>query len=249
MKMCPQCGRMYADDLTFCLQDGSVLAPEPPEAAGEEPTVVRAPRRTEPAVAQPRPASSGAGWLKWAIPAVLLLIVAAVVAIAAVLLLRPMLVPSTNEQAAVPANTNSRQQRPAENRPAFPTSSPTPTSTPARTATPARNVEPSENRNSDVSVDPDGGEPFTDPGPARVTFRRGSVGETVAGRIAEERSFLLYTMAGQSLSARVRSAGNCVEFADGGTSTGFSTSQGDSRVTIVNNCDRPARFTLSITVR
>jgi hypothetical protein len=248
MKMCPQCGRMYADDLTFCLQDGSVLAPEPPEAAGEEPTVVRAPRRTEPAVAHPRPASSSAGWLKWAIPAVLLLIVAAVVAIAAVLLLRPMLVPSTNEQAAVPANTNSRQQRPAENRPAFPSSSPSPT--PAKTGTPAKNDEPHDNRDPGPSTTPDVGEDrFTDPGPARITFRRGAVGDTVAGRIAKERSFVLQTIAGQRLSAQVRSAGNCVEFSGGGTSTGFSTSQGDSRVTIVNICDRPARFTLSITVR
>ena len=248
MKMCPQCGRMYADDLTFCLQDGSVLVPEPPEAVGEEPTVVRAPRRADATAPRTVPARKNSGWLKWAIPAVLLLIVAAVVAVGAVLLLRPMLVPSSNEQAAAPVNTPSRPQRPAENRPAFPSPtsspSPSPTPTPARTPSPSRADEPSDNRNPDD----DAGD-FTDPGPSRITFRRGAVGETVAGRISEERSFVLYTMAGQTLSARVRSPGSCVEFADGGTSTRFATPQGDSRVTILNNCDRPTRFTLSVTVR
>ena len=248
--MCPQCGRMYADDLMFCLQDGSVLAPDSAAAAAEEPTVVRAPRRTNasPAAAATGPARRSRGWLKWALPAVLLLIGAAVAAIVAILFLRPMLVPSSDDQAAVPANTApSNRQRPVENRPP----PPSPTPSPARTETPARSEERRDVRNSDEAPaeDDDGGDRFTDPGPARITFSRGAVGETVTGRIAGERSFLLYTMAGQRLNARVQSPDGCVKFAGGGTSTSFSTSQGDSRVTIVNNCDRPARFTLSVTVR
>lgn len=247
--MCPQCGRTYADDMIYCLQDGSALSPEPASAAaGEEPTVVRAPRRTGPAIAANLSGRRSTGWLKWAIPAVLLLIVAAVAAIAAVLFLRPMLVPSSDEQAA-PTNASPSPQRPAENRPAFPS----PTPTPARMETPARTEAPRENRNTGESEEPDDNadrdERFSDPGPSRITFRRGADGETVAGRISRERSFLLYTMAGQRLNARVQSGDGCVEFAGGGTSTAFSTPQGDNRVTIVNNCDRPARFTLSVTVR
>src|SRR5688500_15579122 len=107
MRMCPECGRTYADDMIYCLQDGSALSPEPPSAdAGEEPTVVRAPRRTGPAIAANISDRRSTGWLKWAVPAVLLLVVAAVAAIAAILFLRPMLVPSSNEQAAPPVNAS-----------------------------------------------------------------------------------------------------------------------------------------------
>ena len=250
MMMCPQCGRAYPDDLMYCLQDGSALSPDP-SAAGEEPTVIRAPRRTGPAIASTIPGRKSAGWLKLAVPAVLLLTVAAVAAVAAILFLRPMLESSSIDRASAPANTPSSAPRPAEN---LTPSSPSPTPSPAETETPARTVERRENRNPDETDETDNpedgaGDGFTDPGPERISFRRGSASDTVAGRIAEERSFLLYTMAGQQLSARVRSADNCVEFADGGTSTGFSTRQGDSRVTIVNNCDRPSRFSLSVTVR
>ena len=224
-----------------------MLAPEPPEAGGEEPTVIRSPKRTEPATAQPLPVKKSSGWLQWTIPAVLLLIIAAIAAVAAILFLRPMLVPSTNEQAAVPANTNSRQQRPTDNRPAFPSLSPSPT--PAKT-TPAKNDDARDNPDTGVNANSNDNEDrFTDPGTSRITFRRGAVSETVTGRIAQERLFVLQTMAGQRLNAQVRSADDCVEFSDGGTSTGFQTSQGDSRLTIVNSCDRPARFSLSVTVR
>ena len=250
--MCPQCGRTYADDLIYCLQDGSALAPEPNSAAEpEEPTVVRPPRRAggAPMTSGMGPAGRSAGWVKWAIPAALLLLLAAAAAVAAILFLRPMLSPSSDEQAAAPTATPAGRQRPAEDRPAFPS----PTPTPSKTETPAITEVPRENRNTDESEEQDdetgGDERFSDPGPSRITFRRGADGETVTGRISRERSFLLYTMAGQRLSARVQSGAGCVEFAGGGTSTGFSTSQGDSRVRIVNNCDRPARFTLSVTVR
>src|SRR5215203_925759 len=113
MRMCPQCGRVYADDLMYCLQDGSALSPEPPTVAEEEPTVVRAPRRTGPAIASTIPARRSTGWLKWAVPAILLLFLAAVAAVAAILFLRPMLAPSSNDQAAAPANAMPSPQRPA----------------------------------------------------------------------------------------------------------------------------------------
>src|SRR5687767_12310445 len=104
MMMCPQCGRVYADDLMYCLQDGSALAAEPATIAEEEPTVVRAPRRTGPAVASTISPRRSAGWLKWAVPAILLLILAVVAAVAAILFLRPMLTPSSNDRVAAPAN-------------------------------------------------------------------------------------------------------------------------------------------------
>jgi hypothetical protein len=84
---------------------------------------------------------------------------------------------------------------------------------------------------------------------SRIRFGRGKVSQTVSGRIGESRSYLLYTLDGQSLSATVRSPGGCVTFAGGGTSTGFTTSTGDQSLRLENNCGRPAAFSMTVRVQ
>ena len=90
---------------------------------------------------------------------------------------------------------------------------------------------------------------FVDPGTTRITFRRGSVGETVLGTIGSSRSFVLRTLGGQYLSANIRSAGGCVVFTNGATSTGFTTGFGDTYLYLRNSCGGPARFSMTVVVR
>ena len=90
---------------------------------------------------------------------------------------------------------------------------------------------------------------FNDPGTTRISFRRGSIGETVSGTIGRQRSFVLRTLAGQYLSASVRSTDGCVTFTDGGSTTGYPTGLGDSYLYLRNNCAGAVRFRLFVTVR
>ncbi|MDQ4122397.1 MAG: hypothetical protein M3209_13240 [Acidobacteriota bacterium] len=83
----------------------------------------------------------------------------------------------------------------------------------------------------------------------RIKFRSGSVGETVSGSIGAERSFVLYTLSGQYLSANVNSGNGCVVFRNGSTSTSFVTSRGDTYLYLKNNCGETASFSLTVTVR
>ncbi|MEJ7623356.1 MAG: hypothetical protein WKF34_05140 [Pyrinomonadaceae bacterium] len=84
---------------------------------------------------------------------------------------------------------------------------------------------------------------------ARIKFRRGRVAETVSSTISSERGYVLYTLGGQQLSARIRSEGDCVVFMDGSTSTSYTTSNGDSYLRLKNNCRDAARFGLTVQVR
>lgn len=84
---------------------------------------------------------------------------------------------------------------------------------------------------------------------ARIKFRRGSVEETVSGNIGSERSFVLYTLSGQYLSASVNSGNGCVVFANGSTSTTYTTSKGDSYLRLKNNCGGGASFSLTVYIR
>lgn len=90
---------------------------------------------------------------------------------------------------------------------------------------------------------------FSDPGTARLSFRRGSVGTTTSGTVGRARNYVLRTMAGQYLTASVSSSGGCAVFGSGGSTTQFSTNRGDTTLSIRNNCDRPTKFSLSVTVR
>lgn len=83
----------------------------------------------------------------------------------------------------------------------------------------------------------------------RIKFRAGNVSETVSGSIGTERSFVLYTLSGQYLSAGVNSGNGCVVFKNGSTSTSFVTSKGDNYLHLKNNCSATASFNLTVTVR
>ena len=83
----------------------------------------------------------------------------------------------------------------------------------------------------------------------RIKFRRGSVEETISSKIGSERSFVLYTLSGQYLSANISSGNGCVVFANGSTNTSYTTSKGDSYLRLKNNCGGGASFSLSVYIR
>lgn len=237
MKHCPQCGHAYGDDsLNYCLADGTLLVPV--YGATEEPTVV---------LPSPKPApitnkvmvggvSPLFKYLALALSALLLLLVGG--GGIALLLMWPK-----DERSK--ANNSERSS--------FPTQNPTPANSerpPALQPTRA----PVDNKNTQVSTEPPAPKntpqrSVVDPGLTRITFRKGRVGETVSGDLNRKREFVLRTLAGQLLSATVRSTNGCAVFDNGDQSTSFSTNRGDTFLRIENSCDDPIRFSLAITVR
>lgn len=83
---------------------------------------------------------------------------------------------------------------------------------------------------------------------ARISFRRGSVQETISGVVARNKSYVLKAKAGQYLSATVTSNG-CVAFNTGSASMNFVTANGDNWITVLNNCDAQSPFNLTVDVR
>lgn len=232
MKRCTLCGQIYSDELVYCLQDGTALVADQTDA--EIPTVVR----------PHRPEQARSSFLKYAAVAIFgLLAVFVAGAIGALVV--------WNWVASPGGETAENTQLKPSPTPSATAPSRTPTSTPAPSPT-AANVrsEPTPTRSptpvDDEEEDDDG---FQDPGTARINFRRGRVSENVSGRIARSRSFVLRTLGGQFLTASIGSPRGCVVFANSGASTAFSTQQGDSRLDIRNNCERPVRFSLNVTVR
>jgi hypothetical protein len=239
MKHCPRCGHAYTDDLLYCLADGTPLV------ADEEATVVR---KVPPPPAPPTGVSPVFLYLFLGVLALFIISAAAGVAVW-MLWPGPDVVP--------PRNDNGSGNIVA------PTVTPTPAPSPSPSATPA----PPANNNDDLERErrrlaeerrrleeerrkaSETPEPFNDPGTMRIKFRRGSIGESVSGTVGRRRSFVLRTLDGQYLSASVGSEGNCVTFSGGGTTTGYATRSADSYLHIQNNCDRPSRFSLSVTVR
>ncbi len=251
MKRCPRCSQIYTDDLSFCLSDGTPLIAllEEPEQA----TVVGSGRQKHAAQST---ASSGL-WLK--LLAGLAVLVFGFIALGGIALW----VFWPRDIVVVPGNGNiSNVSTPTP----IPTSTRTPTPTPVPTATRDDTIDTErekldqerkrleeerrrleeEKRKPPVTPEPPR---FNDPGTTRIAFRRGSVGETVSGTVGRQRSYVLRTMAGQYLSASVRSPGGCVTFSDGGSSTGYSTRSADSFLYLRNNCGEPSRFSMSVTVR
>jgi hypothetical protein len=84
--------------------------------------------------------------------------------------------------------------------------------------------------------------------PARISFRRGSVQETIPGVVAHSKSYVLKAKAGQYLSATVTSNG-CAVFTAGSTSMNFVTASGDNWITVVNNCGSQTPFNLTVDIR
>jgi hypothetical protein len=211
----------------YCLHDGNALIADQSEP--ETPTVVRPPRRN---------IEARTPYLKYLVIAVIgILAVTAASGVGALIVWNWV---------AVPHNETSENKQPAI--------SPTPrvigtqhpvTPSPSKTTTSDGQTTPSPTKTPERSVENDS----TDPGTARINFRSGRVSETVSGLIATSRSFVLRTLRGQRLSASVNSEGDCVVFDDGSTFTEYSTSQGDNRLEIWNDCGAPAKFSLTVTVR
>jgi hypothetical protein len=151
---------------------------------------------------------------------------------------------STNQSPAIagrqaqtePRNTSNEN---TTNGNTSPTGIPERSPTPKPTATPERQ----ETDDSDSEDRP------PDPGTGRITFQKGSDSKVFRGMVSDKRSYVLRTMSGQRLSARVNSPDGCVSFEGGAGSVGFTTPSGDVSLTVFNKCDEPSSFTLSVTVR
>lgn len=84
---------------------------------------------------------------------------------------------------------------------------------------------------------------------ARINFRPGSVQETISGVVATKRNYVLRATSGQYLSASVNSGNGCVVFSGGSTSTSYTTTKGDNRLSLVNTCSGQASFKLTVYIR
>src|SRR5215207_593353 len=186
MKICPQCRRSYADELSYCLSDGTPLADEP-TLEPEEPTVVRpTPVRRE---------KTKTGLIVLSVLAVILtLALGATIGILYVFWPRQQVAQQTpaNGASASPSSTPQKS----------PPATPSPTSTRPTTPTPAATETPDSSSAEDES-EPDSDRP--DPPTSRISFRRGRSDETLSGTIGRRRSFVLYARGGQTLKATVRS--------------------------------------------
>jgi hypothetical protein len=87
-------------------------------------------------------------------------------------------------------------------------------------------------------------------GQTRIRFARGRTSTSVTGTLSGtgERDFVLAARAGQSLSANVSSRGGCVIFSTVSTSMSFTTDAGDNWLKLMNRCNRPASFTMTISI-
>ena len=85
----------------------------------------------------------------------------------------------------------------------------------------------------------------------RIRFARGRTSTSVSGTIGSigERDFVLRAYAGQYLSANVSSRGGCIVFNTVSTSAGFRTDAGNNWLRLMNNCRRPASFTMTVSIR
>ena len=237
MKQCPQCNQAYGDDtLRYCLADGTPRVQV--YSATEQPTVVLP--AAEPAPITNKVVVGGVHplfkYLALGLAALLLLFAGGGLAL---FLLWPISNP--------PAANNSE-------RTTIPTQSPTPVVNSSRTPPERPQRSPADDKNGQEQTGPPATKTppprsIVDPGVTRITFRRGRVGETVSGNLNQKREFVLRTMAGQSLSATVRSANGCAVFDNGDSSSSLITSAGDTYLRVENSCDDPTRFSLTVTVR
>jgi hypothetical protein len=234
MKRCPLCGRTFPDEYSFCLTDGTPLQTF---TAAEAPAILGvAPLTEEATVVKERPTvrrSRARGIIIFVLAALLSLSLGITAAV--LYFFWPRLSSNQPPQIATASPT------PTASAAASPT--PTLTATPTPTASPIST--PSPQRTDEPAPPP---EP-SDPGTTRITFRAGRVHETVSGRVSDQRSFILSARPGQTLSAEIDSEEGCVKFAIGDSAVQYRTRAGDNSLTILNSCDGPARFTLSVSIR
>jgi len=233
MKRCPSCQQTYSDEISFCLMDGTALQPEFDE---ERSTLVREPR----VASQPNSPSRKFPLVGCSVVALLALI-AIGVALVVIFLVRDSSKGVANQTNATNIDANAvnkqlsnlqEQQKEIERQK-------------QELANEQKTIEDQKKKPQANIVSPTA----TDPPTSRIKFRRGSVQETVSGSVIKRRSYVLQTLSGQFLSAEVRSSGNCVVLSNGSTSQSYVTNQGDSSLTVVNNCTSPANFSLTVVIR
>jgi len=232
MSRCPQCQQSFPDDYSFCLSDGTVLVADAPE----QPTLV-APRAEVPQSPPVRPGVN---------PAFAYLAIGLLALIGGAGLVWWMQSDSTVTRDAK-ASTPEPRTEIANTVPDSANFSPTRTQEKQKPTPEAETPEaPKTTPNKPLPVDPPASPKS---GTSRIRFRRGRVQETTSGSIGSERSYVLYTLSGQYLSGSVNSDNGCVVFANGSTSIGFTTPQGDNYLRLKNNCEGPRSFRLTINVR
>jgi len=242
MKTCPTCYRKYADDsLAFCLDDGSPLSISYDSEATHvipQPTIVSVPLQAQ----QPRgqTLSSQAISNRGKTNPLLYVVIGLLALIAGgglVALLIFVLTSTPNKQVAnIAANNQSDQQKQDIQDQQAELDRERQRLEDERKKLESQKTKPIET--TDASVDT----------PARISFRHGSVQETISGSVAHSKSYFLKAKAGQYLSASVTSNG-CVVFNGSSNSTNFVTVSGDNSITVVNNCGGQVAFNLTVYIR
>lgn len=82
----------------------------------------------------------------------------------------------------------------------------------------------------------------------RISFQRGSTGQTISGNVANGRDFVLRAKQGQQLTATVSSTNSCVVFSSGTTTVTYTTVKGDNRLSLANNCGSQSAFSLTVSI-
>ena len=93
--------------------------------------------------------------------------------------------------------------------------------------------------------------PMSDPQvvqPTRISFHRGTTGQTISGNIARVKGYVLRAKQGQHLTATVTSNNNCVAFSPGTTTVTYTTVKGDNLLGLVNNCGGQSTFSLTVSI-
>jgi len=230
MKRCPTCQQTFSDDISFCLQDGTPLGSAFDQH--EHATVVRGGP-----VAQYAPPGRSP-FLTCSIIAVLCLVLVGVIGVIIFALtyssqsVRNAAQSNKDQDAINQQNANLRDQQAEIDKQK------------QEIANARKTLDDAKNK-----LNANTGTPVTDPPTARINFHRGSVQETVSGSVIKRRSYVLRTGSGQFLSASLNSAGNCAVFTNNSTDLSYTTSAGDSSLTVVNNCPSPANFSLTVFIR
>ncbi len=252
MKACPSCHRTYPDDtLAFCLDDGSPLS----VSYDSEATRVIPANRIPPSATvasipvppqQPRGqtfSSQGISNIGRRTNPLLYVIIALLVLIAGGGLVALLLFgrsSNTNNQVANVAANNQpdsvrQQKQDLQNQQ-------------ADLDRERQRVEDERKKLESEKTKPvETTAPSVD-SPARISFRRGSVQETISGVVARSKSYVLKAKGGQYLSASVTSNG-CVVFNTGSASMNYVTASGDNWITVVNNCGGRAPFNVTVDIR
>jgi len=225
MKSCPQCGRSFPDEYSFCLSDGTTLISDPVRVDAEA-TVVRP---------QKRDRIKTSTILLFTLAVILTLTLGATIGVLYVFWPRQQAAEQSRIEEASPSPTATPREPPS-------------TATPERTIQPKRTPVPST-ENTPTPPRPSGDGPAADPGVTRITFRPGRISDTVSGSVIKNRAYVLYAKNGQNLIATVRSNGGCVTFDGGSPRISYPTKEGNNALTLVNNCGDPKPFRLTVRIR